>query len=162
MPTAEGVPPSCPSWPMKIRQPSSSVADLMGRVHGRMSPVRFVTAKVNARSAPPRPIPEDDDPFGLESFPYPRLKWRRALTLNEYPPVEWSSIWDPLQWQPLDTRRRSSTQDCPRFVHRWRLHQWHHGIGSSGPRWQSEEQRLCQRAFSLRSTYIRKRPNCMD
>jgi acyl-CoA reductase-like NAD-dependent aldehyde dehydrogenase len=40
--------------------------------------------------------------------------------------------------------------------------QWHHGIGSSGPRWRSEEQRLRQRAFSLRSTCIRKRPNCMD
>ena len=57
---------------------------------------------------------------------------------------------------------RPMSQDCPRFGHRWSLHQWHHGIGSSGPRWRSEEQRLRQRAFSLRSTCIRKRPNCMD
>ena len=33
MPTAEGVPPSCPSRPITIRQPSSSVSDLMSGVH---------------------------------------------------------------------------------------------------------------------------------
>ena len=47
---------------------------LGGRGRLKNAPVRLPTAKANAQSAPLRRIPEDDGPFVLESFPYPRLK----------------------------------------------------------------------------------------
>jgi hypothetical protein len=88
-----------------------------------MSPVRLST-KATAPSAPPRWIPEADGPFGLKSFPCPRLKWGRALTNTPKSsgPVDAVHFRLRLSDSTPDTQEGRPDSATAPVVHRPRLH----------------------------------------